>query len=36
MHTARRQDLIACEAWQKHISFRWLVRTAAVHPTVCH
>ena len=28
-HTSKRQDLVLSEDWQRHISFRWLVRCAA-------
>ena len=26
VHTSKRQDLVLFEEWQRHISFRWLVR----------
>ena len=29
-HASKRQDLVLSEEWQRHISFRWLVRCVAL------
>ncbi len=34
-HTAKRQDLVANEAWEAHISFRWLVRCCSAVLRCC-